>query len=326
MIPRGKILSFPKIILTAICIGIILIFLLILAVGYFNTQDHTNYLYSFYSPIESSQVDQIGYDEFGYVYSVLIRSKTLPALRCYLRIPVDRKPSPAVILVGGLNTGREAIFLVGRTDLTKNIVFMTMDYPYEGKTKKVPIVEFLNELPNIRRAVMASVGGVLTMVEYLTWIPEVKSDEIFTAGVSFGGFFAIIGGALDTRIKGVMSFFTAGNIGSLITHNLEYQDIGPNLLRKPAGYLAQLLLYPVEPLRYVDRITPRHFLMVNGSDDEMLPLDSVEQLYDTAGEPKDIIWLDTDHVQGWKEQLHQELTRIGTTWLVEKELIAVREP
>ena len=318
-----KVISIKKTFLFAALLVTGIISSLLLYIEYFNSQDHADYLYSYYSPIQSSIVEQIANDEFGYVYSVRIRSKTLPDLRCYLRIPVHRQPSPAILLIGGLNTGRESIYLVGRTELTKNFVFMTMDYPYDGKTKNVPFLEFMNSLPAIRRAIMASVGAVLTVSEYLTGLPEVKADEIFTAGVSFGGFCAIAAGALDTRIKGVMTFFTAGDIGKLITHNLEYRNRGPGFLRGFAGYLAQLYLQPIEPLRFAGRIAPRHLLMVNGTDDELLPRESVERLYETAGEPKDIIWLDSDHVQGWKGDLHQQLTRIGSEWLVRERLIKV---
>ncbi len=318
-----KALSIKKLFLIAALVVIGVVTVLILYLEYFNAQDQSDYLFSYYSPIQSSIVEQIGSDEFGYIYSVRIHSKTLPEIRCYLRIPVHRQPSPAIILIGGLDTGRESIYLIGRTELTKNFVFMTMDYPYEGKTEKVPPLEFFNSLPAIRRAIMASVAAVLTVSEYLTDIPEVKSDEIFTAGVSFGGFFAIVAGALDTKIKGVMTFFTGGDIGKLITHNLNYRDTGPAFLRGFAGYLSQLFLHPVEPLSYAGRITPRHLLMVNGTDDELLPRESVERLYDTAKEPKDIIWLDSDHVQGWKEELHQQLTRIGSEWLVREGLIKI---
>ena len=87
-----KVISIKKTFLFAALLVTGIISSLFLYIEYFNSQDHADYLYSYYSPIQSSIVEQIANDEFGYVYSVRIRSKTLPDLRCYLRIPVHRQP------------------------------------------------------------------------------------------------------------------------------------------------------------------------------------------------------------------------------------------
>jgi len=105
----------------------------------------------------------------------------------------------------------------------------------------------------------------------------------------------------------------------LIAENIQW---GPRFLRNSAGFLAELLVLPVEPLRYVDRIYPRHFLMVNGSDDEKIPQESVQKLFEKAKQPKELIWFDTKHIKPTRSELTQELTEIVNQWFQEKNLVS----
>ena len=290
---------------------------------YYSLKDHTNNLLSRVSPILSTDVTLISTDSSSAVYSIRIDTETLPGLQCFLRVPVqsDRGPFPAIILLGGVNTGRDAIHFVGESSYTDDFIFMTMDYPYAGKKKDLTAFEFIAAIPSIRDAILNSVPAVITMIDYLETREEVDKDQIFTAGASFGIFFTIVSAAIDTRVKATMSFFSAGDISGMIANNI---DFGPSFIRKPLGFLSYLLLLPVEPLNYIDRIVPRHFLMVNGRDDDRVPQELVEKLYNKAGEPKELIWLDADHFNTDKEQLIAQITGIAVNWLAKNGLVEIK--
>lgn len=312
--------SYRKTLLALVCVVILLTAISTAYIYFYYKKDHSDMLITHYSTIQSSEITPISSDSISLVYSILIRTETLPELLCYLRIPAHRQPSPVMILLGGLNTGREVINIVGETELTGNFVYMSMDYPYEGKKKNVPALEFFRAIPSIRKAAFNAVGAVLTMIDYLETLPEVNKEQIFVTGVSFGAYFAIASGALDTaRIKAVASLYGGGDMSMLIAENIQW---GPGFLRKSAGFLAELLMLPVEPLRYVDRISPRHFLMVNGSEDEKIPRESVQKLFEKAQQPKELIWFETKHIQPTKSELTQELTEIVNQWLQEKNLVS----
>ena len=291
---------------------------------YYSLKDHTSDLLSRVSPILSTDVILISTDSTSTVYSVRIDTETLPNLQCFLRIPLqsNKGPFPAIILLGGLNTGKDAIHFVGESDYTEDFIFMTLDYPYAGKKKGLTAFEFITALPSIREAIINSAPAVITMIDYLESRKEVDKDRIFTAGASFGIYFTIVSAAIDPRIKATMSFFGAGDISAMIASNI---DFGPNFIRKPIGYLGYLLNLPVEPLNYIDRVAPRHFLMVNGRDDSRVPLVLVEKLYDKAGEPKELIWLDADHFNTDRELLIAQITEIAAVWLVENGLVEIKD-
>jgi hypothetical protein len=54
----------------------------------------------------------------------------------------------------------------------------------------------------------------------------------------------------------------------------------------------------LDPVRWVGRIAPRSFVMVNATGDERLPRDAVDALYRAAREPKEQLWMTGIHVHG----------------------------
>jgi len=253
----------------------------------------------------------------------LIDTETLPGLQCFLSIPLqkDEGPFPTIILLGGINAGRDAIKYIGESGYADDLIFMTMDYPYVGKKKKLSAYEFITSILPIREAILNSAPAVITMLDYLETRGEVDKDRIFTAGASFGIYFTIVSAAIDKRIKATLSFFGAGDISEMIASNIKF---GPSFIRKSLGLLGYLILLPNEPLNYVDRIAPRHFLMVNGIDDDRVPRILVEKLHKKAGQPKELIWVDADHFNSNKEQVISQITGIAVDWLTRNELVKIR--
>ncbi len=293
-------------------------FILLLYLLYYYDRDHSSMLLSYRKPLINAESTVTEIDSGEFVYEITLHNGYPLPLTCYLRIPEGESKYPVMILLGGLNTGKKAIRLIGETELMDEFIIMTMDYPYDGKTKKVPLLEALRNIPEIRRAVFRSAASVSLMIDYLLSRPEVDRDRVFVTGGSFGAFFTIAAGALDSRIKGVASLYCGGDLSLLIEKNLHWN---PPVLRKLGGALIELFLLPMEPLNYVESIAPRPFLMINGNDDEQIPRESIMMLLEKAGEPKDIIWLDSRHIQHADDALLQEMTISVAQWLKKNGLI-----
>ena len=80
-------------------------------------------------------------------------------------------------------------------------------------------------------------------------------------------------------------------------------------------------LMPLDPERYAAAISPRPFLMLNGSEDSVVPRASVLALYEAARPPKELIWVKSEHVQPSEAQLLRELSGIVASWLVRRGLL-----
>jgi len=234
---------------------------------------------------------------------------------CYMRKPHNYKGEkiPALILLGGMVTGKDVIKLIAEIEEINDVVIVSMEYPYTGKKKFKNALELLYHYPEIRTALDHSVWGVLHIIDYLykhTWIDK---EKVIVAGASFGAFFAVISGAIDERISAVITCYGGGDLSSLAAYNLPYKT---EIINKVLGNLFSFLVVPFEPLKYVDKISPRPFLMVNGKEDEQIPRDSVTKLFEKAGEPKEIIWLETkQHIRPTQNALTIELTHIIAGWL-----------
>jgi fermentation-respiration switch protein FrsA (DUF1100 family) len=53
----------------------------------------------------------------------------------------------------------------------------------------------------------------------------------------------------------------------------------------------------VAPERWVGRIAPRPFLMLNASGDERLPRRAILALYEKARQPKELQWIPGPHIE-----------------------------
>jgi hypothetical protein len=51
----------------------------------------------------------------------------------------------------------------------------------------------------------------------------------------------------------------------------------------------------IDPARFIGRFAPRPLLFVNAERDEVIPRRASEALFDAAGQPKEIVWFDTNH-------------------------------
>ena len=232
-----------------------------------------------------------------------------------------RVPYPALILLGGIQTGKKIIDLVGDVSYADSVIFISMDYPYKGK-KKFKGLDIFGSIHKIRSAIFNSVSGIMLILDYLHNRDDIDKEKIFVAGISFGGFSATAAAGIDKRIKAANIVYCGGDIRDLLIRNMIInKDFNNKTLINIVGNFAYLLVRPAEPLFYIDKISPNPVLMINGKDDERVPYSSAIKLFDKAKEPKDIIWFDTEHIHPSKSDITQKITEEILKWYLEKNLI-----
>lgn len=57
----------------------------------------------------------------------------------------------------------------------------------------------------------------------------------------------------------------------------------------------QRMLDPIDPLNFIGNSSPRPIVFHLGKFDEIVPAEAGRQLYEKAGEPKQICWYDSGH-------------------------------
>jgi hypothetical protein len=254
----------------------------------------------------------------GRIYRVRLLNNRGLAVHAGLRLPESGDgPFPAFLILGGLRTGSRVIEMLADVG---DVVLLALDYPYEGKKSHLSVLEFITALPRARRALMETVPASMMAVDYLLTKDEVDPARLVFIGGSLGALFGPALGAADGRIAAIAMLFGAGDLGSLIAANLE---VTPWIAR-PAGWAGSLLTSPLEPLKYIHRISPRPVFMMSAANDPRMPAHCSRVLHEHAGEPKTIRWIPTDHISIHSKEFHRLVRSELEGWLEEQGIVATR--
>jgi hypothetical protein len=200
---------------------------------------------------------------------------------------------PIVVILGGHYTGRDAARLVGDVP---GVIVAALSYPYTGDLRP-SAAGFLRDIPKIRAAFLDTPPAVMLALDYLLAQPDVDGARVEALGVSLGVPFMCIAGALDQRVTRVWALHGSG--GSYVPLEAAMRrTIHSSVLRVPAALIANTIIAgpQLDPVRWVPKISPRPFMMVNALDDERLPRSAVDALYAHAGQPKEMIWMPGAHI------------------------------
>jgi dienelactone hydrolase len=228
-------------------------------------------------------------DSLHAAYHVVLTSDAGYRVRGYMRVPRAPGPWPAIVVIGGTHTGRMAAELFTPDE---PYVILGLDYPWEGP-RELNWFQFLVRIFDVRRAMLLTPSAVMLATDYLESRPDVDISGLVLAGASFGAQLITIAGALDDRAGSVLIIYGGGDYAALLRANLK---VKPVWLRSVIASAGAGLLAPIEPLDYAGLIAPRRTVILNGREDDRIPHESVERLYEAAGEPKELVWLDAGHI------------------------------
>lgn len=230
----------------------------------------------------------------------------------YSRPAADPGPFPALVLMGGIRTGRDAMRIIAERPAIGRIgAFLTMDYPYGGP-RSFRGLEMVPWIPRVREALFDGVEATRLALDFLESREGVDPDRLVLLGGSLGAFYVVDAGALDERPAAIISFMGGGDITSLLESNLRAGGhLGTRLLSVPVAVYLGLLLRPLEPTRLALRMAPTPYLQVSATDDERIPRKNARLLFEAASEPKRIHWMESAHVLPHRDEIVEEMIRIG---------------
>ena len=284
--------------------------------AYFWARDYSGWYQERRGTLSHVAVEQIGRDSLSDRFLISLRSSSGLTATCGLLVPrTEHQRHPAIILLGGKQTGRYAIDYA--LDV-RNTLIIAPDYAYEPR-RAYTLPQFLADVPAIRGALLDMVPTVMLITDYLWQRNDVDTTKLVLLGYSFGAPFVPTILSVERRPAVVVMVYGGGDLHSLIRHNVQRYKGWP--VSEFVAALGALLLHPLEPLRYVERISPAPLIMINGEEDELVPRRNVLALYNNAREPKRLLWLASKHVHPKNvrltklilEALRRELSRLGIT-------------
>ena len=277
--------------------------ILLAAAWYFHAKDYGGYFSERKGRHTASELRPAGSDSLFRKNWLTLTSSSGLVVECGVLSPLQEGRYPVVIVLGGKATGKYAIDYA--LDI-ENVLIVAVDYPYEPRPS-YSIPAFLADVPAIRTALLDMVPSVMLVMDHLATRSDADTSRIVILGYSFGAPFVPVIAAHDSRPAYAAMVFGGGDLHGLIRHNVRRYE-GP-VVAEFVALIGGLLLRPLEPLRYADRITPVPLLMINGTEDEQIPRRNTELFFDAASEPKKIVWLESAHVR--KENVELTNATIG---------------
>jgi fermentation-respiration switch protein FrsA (DUF1100 family) len=238
----------------------------------------------------------------------------------------DATPPPyaGAVLIGGIKRGSRLVTVDGLDAMARTAVVVSPDYPIRLRPDAWRGLAVVRTLGRVRPAAFDAVASVLLLTEYLSRRPDVDPHRIFLIGGSLGAVVVSVAGGIDERPVAVVVLYGGGDLGALIAHTLRHpaQDVRvPPVLTPLLGRALAWWLTPLAPERYVPAIAPRTLIMVNGADDSLIPRRFADALYQSAREPKELVWVEGEHVEPSETALLERLSTIVTARLRAHELL-----
>jgi dienelactone hydrolase len=125
--------------------------------------------------------------------------------------------------------------------------------------------------------------------------PEVDPSQVCITGISMGGIMTALAAGVDGQFARVVPILAGGDLATIIFHAHETRKLRAAMEAKGINRDdAAEALAPVDPLNFAKRISVDRCLMINASEDEVIPKETTEALRKAAGGPQ-ILWLRAGH-------------------------------
>ncbi len=205
-------------------------------------------------------------------------------------------PQPAAIIQHGYGADKTDLLPLGEYLAERGFVVLLPDAWGHGERMPLHGPSYLNtHSPDfIAETVMRSVEDVKACLDYLSALPDVRADAISVGGFSMGAGIALMTGLSDARAAAIVSLAGASP-QDLLSLRL------PGL--PPPGEELQRWAAEQDLASALATFAPRPLLLMHGRQDDMVPPQASQRIYDTAlpfyrDHPERLLlkWYDVSHM------------------------------
>ncbi len=220
-----------------------------------------------------------------------------------------------VILLGGFDTGKRSIFEVPKAGANAVIGY---DYPlsreawYEAWWPRRMLAA-----RRASRQVPAQILAVLSWARAQAWSDGRTSLLGFSLGALYLPAVHHMASLHGMRIGPSIIAYGGADLAPIFRFASRKE---PAWLRGTLTGLAVLGLRELEPVHHLPHLKGE-FLLLNGSDDRLVPFETVERLRALLPEPKTIVTLKSDHMMPGDRELMETIIRVSRNWLIKRQAI-----
>jgi dienelactone hydrolase len=130
-------------------------------------------------------------------------------------------------------------------------------------------------------------------IDLLIARPDVDPERIAYLGVSYGGAMGGLLAGIENRLK---AYVLVVGDGGLVTHVTNPENLTMTLNEFFEEYGAWIDdMWSIEPIHYVNHASPTPLLFQNALRDQYVNVGDALCYQETASEPKQVIWYDSEH-------------------------------
>ena len=234
-------------------------------------------------------------------------------LHAQIRNPRIPGKVPAILLLGGMMTGKKAVEYAYHID---HVLLISPDYPYEVRSK-YNIWTMLSDIHKAHQALHLQIRDNLVLLDFLRTWDRIDTSKISLIGYSFGVPFACATAELDKKLKGLALIYGGADLKYLLQKNLKlYHSFVDEVLI----HLFGVFLSDFEPSRHAANLKLLPVILINGEFDKKIPEESARSLQNAIPFEKTVIWLPTDHVHPKNRSLSLEIITHLRQWYKEHNL------
>lgn len=226
-----------------------------------------------------------------------VHDKRVPAWWC---VPTaGTPPYPCVIIMHGYGGNKNGLQMLAPVFAMQGIATFAIDAEYHGDRKQPGSDIFSAYLYRNRDAIIQTVIDLRRAIDFLQSRQEIDGKRIGYIGLSMGGILGGILAGVDERVQAPILIVAGGDWGYLFRtsqHSTvrQLREKHPELFK--SAQKMNEIMGAVDPVNWVAHIAPRPLLMINGTNDQIVPKECTERLFAAAKEPKEIVWLEGGHI------------------------------
>ncbi|MFH1456235.1 MAG: alpha/beta fold hydrolase [archaeon] len=210
-----------------------------------------------------------------------------------LWLPLDSEDVPAILFFPAAGGTKENEKYLAEKMVAEGYAFFAIDQRGIGETSgKINSIDADLDLMDAGEEPIGHkmIYDGLLAFDVLRNHKNIDKNKIVVAGSSMGGRTAMIIGALDDRVKGVLIFSSAG-------------------LNMPSNLIFSHYFYTIDPDNYVNKITSE-LVMFHSEKDSVIPYSYAEKTFGLANEPKQLIKMPEPCDHGYCEEIDEELYEV----------------
>jgi hypothetical protein len=226
--------------------------------------------------------------------------------------PPGPHPARAIVILGGIGTGRRAVDLL---EGEPPYVLAALDYAYDGP-RRTTGVGFVARLPQMQRDFVRTGVALRDLVRAVRALPGVDPDGVYVLGASLGAPIACAAAAADPP-AGLVLLYGFADHTTLLEHRLR-PFVGWRPLRNLLARFGGRVTRSLDARHFLPELCGTPVLVVSSPDDRDLPRACSEALWAAVCAPRQRVQLEGGHIEGdRKPEILRQVIDVVQNWLEE---------